>query len=171
MINSRAMPVPLTRSRRRVADPQPSRDFADPLPRAPPSIRRERRSRADRQAAGAPHPVPNNKLAWQSGGHRAQSPSATWSKRAAMRQVIAGCRTLNRLVQPAVAVRTCTTPVGRSRHCPARPRRERDAHRTTDRVDTRQIRSKTPPGQPDQRIHLTRLTHGKPVGHVPNPIS
>jgi hypothetical protein len=28
---------------------------------------------------------------------------------------------------------------------------------------------KTRPGRPDQRIHLRRLTHGKPAGHQPNP--
>src|ERR1022692_3395850 len=42
--------------------------------------------------------------------------------------------------------------------------RHRDRHRhTTDPPKTR-------PGRPDQRIHVCRLTPGRPAGHLPNRI-
>jgi hypothetical protein len=51
------------------------------------------------------------------------------------------------------------------------PAGERDAHRATlTDIDTGQIRRKPRPGRPDQRVHARRLTHGRPAGHLPNPI-
>ena len=51
------------------------------------------------------------------------------------------------------------------------PDDERDAPRATvTDVDSTADPPKTRPGRPDQRIHARRLTHGRPAGHLPNPI-
>jgi hypothetical protein len=118
-------------------------------------------------------------------GHRHQDPGQRRPDTPDERDLRTPCRHLApRLPGPRADPRRATSArrpdrlPGALQHCPAAPGiaqhapdDEPDAARTTViNVDSQQIRRKTRPGWPDQRIHPRRLTHGRPAGHLPNPI-